>query len=476
MTGFASDEVHTRTAAGLIDAYGSGATTPTEVVSVLSERARGVNELVNAVITDCTASALESAAESELRYERGTQRPLEGVPIGLKDTIATAGIRTTGADAIYGDWIPDEDATLVQRLKDAGAVIVAKNSAFSFALGHEVNTHHGATRNPWDTDRTTGGSSSGSGAAVATRQVPVSIGSDTGGSIRLPATWCGVSGLKPTFGRVPTRGAMPLAWSMDTTGPLARTAEDIALVMDVIAGWDPLDSTSSRSTTGSYLSEIGKLPSGIRLGVSVDWYNEICHPEVQAAFDDAIQFMENNGIEIVPVSLPHAPMSQTVGWVTLLAELGSLHEITIDRLADYDVGFAEYLINSQFIGSGDYLRAQRLRTLLQDDYTKAFDRVDAILVPGNASFAPRFDGMMCDIGEREVFWLEIAARTTYSANITGIPGLAIPAGLGSNGLPLGIQILGRPFGEQLLLQLGHLFQTGTNHHELQPPITCSKAP
>src|SRR5690606_23443213 len=217
------------------------------------EQTERTEPAINAVITRMNDLALAAAAESDRRYRDGTARPLEGVPVGIKDILATAGVRTTAGSAIYRDWVPDYDATVVKRLRDAGAVVVAKHAPFPFALGHENNPHYGPTLNPWDTERTPGGSSSGSGASVAARQVPISIGTDTGGSIRLPATWCGVAGLKPTWGRVPNKGVMPLAWSMDTIGPLARSVADLALVLDVIAGHEPADASSSRQPKQDYL-------------------------------------------------------------------------------------------------------------------------------------------------------------------------------------------------------------------------------
>lgn len=450
----------------LVQRYRSGELSPVDVVD--ASLAQIDADQTNSVITRCDEQARAAAQASAQRYARGEALPLDGVPLGIKDTIATKGVPTSGADAIYDGWIPDEDATIVERLTGAGMVLVAKHSAYSFALGH-TNTHHGPARNPWDLERTTGGSSSGAGASVANRQVPVSIGSDTGGSIRLPASWCGVSGLKPTYGRIPTRGAIPLGWSFDTVGPLARTVDDIAAVLQASAGHDPRDSSSSRRAVGNYTAPQVEGVAGLKIGMPQNWFLEVCDPQIAQAVQDAADLFVAEGAELVPVTLPHADLTQAVGWLAMLGEITSIHEITIDRLAEYDEAFGAHLLNSQFVSAGDYLRATRLRTIIQDDYQQAFEQADLILIPGSVTYAPKFVDMLCQVGDREYPWLEVAARTTYSANITGIPGLSVPAGTGWNGLPLGIQLLGRPFDEATLLRVGRLYQKMTDHHLLAPP-------
>ena len=454
----------------LIERFRSGEVSPTDAVRAAIQQADRTEPAINAVITRTDELALAAAAESDRRYRDGTARPLEGVPIGIKDIIATAGVRTTAGSAIYRDWVPDYDATVTQRLRDAGAVIVAKHAPFPFALGSENNPHYGPTLNPWDTERTPGGSSSGSGASVAARQVPISIGTDTGGSIRLPATWCGVSGLKPTWGRVPNRGVMPLAWSMDTVGPLARSVADLALVLDVIAGHDPADASSSRHAKPDFRAELDKGVAGLRIGLPENWFLEKCDPQIVAAVEDAAERFTEAGATIVPVRFPHAELTQAIGWFTILGELASLHQITVDRLDEYDSGFAGHIVNGLFVSATDYLRCQRLRSLIQADYELAFRECDAILVPGNSSYAPKLADMMCQVGDTEYFWYEVAARCTFSFNITGLPTVAVPAGLGFKGLPLGIQIAAPPFREDLALRITHAYQQMTDHHRLAPPL------
>lgn len=454
-----------RSATELVDDYRSGALSPIEVVD--AALAEVESDPHNSVITSCPESARAAAARSAERYRRGSALPMDGVPIGIKDTIATRGIETSGADAIYAGWIPDEDATVVARLLAAGAVPVAKHNAYAFALGH-TNTHHGVVTNPWDPARTTGGSSSGAGASVATRQVPISIGSDTGGSIRLPASWCGVSGLKPTYGRVPNRGAMPLAWSFDTIGPLARTVDDLALTMQCIAGHDPRDGSSSRRAVPDYLDGGRTDVAGLRIGMPENWFFDICDPQIEAAVRAAALELEEAGATIVPVSFPHADLTMVVGWICMLGEIASAHEPTAHRFDEYDEAFQEYLLTSSFVELKDYLRASRLRTVVQDDYRAAFELVDMIIAPGNVTYAPRLDDFLCQVGDDQYGWIEVSARSTYMANITGLPSLALPAGLGWNDLPLGIQLLGRPFDERTMLRVGRYYQSITQHHELDP--------
>lgn len=457
-------------AGGLLDRFRSGELDPVDAVAASIAQMDRTEPMINAVLARRDEEALADADRSAERYRTGTARPLEGLPIGVKDIIDVAGMPTTGGSKIYRDRIPDRDATVVARLRAAGAVVVAKHAAFSFALGHERDGDFGATLNPWDLARTPGGSSSGSGAAVAARQVPVSIGSDTGGSIRVPAAWCGISGLKPTFGRVPTRGVIPLAWSMDTVGPLARSVGDLALVLDTIADDRTAAGAQPREGRGPHAAVLERGVDGLRIGVPTSWFMERCDPDIVAAVDDAARRFAAAGASIVEVEVPHADLSQPVGWFTMLAELASLHEINLDRIDDYDAGFRGHIANGAFVAASDYARCLRLRSLIQSDYEIAFATCDALLVPGNASYAPRLDDMLCQVGDEHVFWYEVAARCTFSFNITGMPAVAVPAGLGSNGLPLGIQIAGPPFAEATILRVAAAFEQQTAHRHLAPAM------
>jgi aspartyl-tRNA(Asn)/glutamyl-tRNA(Gln) amidotransferase subunit A len=466
MTG---DELAASTATSLIDLYRSGTVSPVEVVRACIDRIEATDLRIGAVITLLAEEALVGARDSERRYAAGTARPLEGVPYGLKDIIATAGIRTTGASRFYEEFVPDYSASVYERLDAAGAVLVAKLNTFPFALGSERGDVFGPVRNPWDPTRTPGGSSAGSAAALACGQLPLAVGTDTGGSIRLPATWCGVSGLKTTSGRVPVTGVMPLAWSLDTVGPMARCAEDLALALGVMAGPDGVDRTALPAAVPDYVAELTKGVAGLRVAMPRSWFLERCDPEVVAGTEQTAEILTSLGAVISDVSLPNVGQSMAVGWTILLAELGSLHEVHAEQLDRFDPTFAQYVRQSDFVSAHDYLKCLRTRTLIQQDFRSAMTEVDAVLVPGNVASAPKLDDMLLDIGDEHVPWLELAARHTFVFNITGMPSVVVPSGLNRFGLPIGVQIAAAPFREDICLRLAHALQQATDHHRLRPP-------
>jgi aspartyl-tRNA(Asn)/glutamyl-tRNA(Gln) amidotransferase subunit A len=463
------------TATELLDLYRSGAASPVEAVRDCLARIELLEPRVNAVLHLRAEACLAEAERSAGRYRDGTAGALDGVPYGLKDIIYTAGVPTTGGSKIYGDHVPTETAALAERLAAAGGLLLAKLQTYEFAFGGEINTHYGPMPNPWDLERTSGGSSSGSGAALAARYVPLTVGTDTGGSIRVPASFCGISGLKATFGRVPRHGVMPLSWTLDNAGPMARSAADCALMLGVMAGADPRDPTSLEAPVGDYLSALAEDLSGVRIGVPTDWFFAVCDPQVEAAARAAIEVMAEAGAEIVEVALPHADLSEIVCWTIMYAEAASLHEITFDRLGDYDTRFAERLVACQFVSATDYLHALRARSVLQRDYEAAFERVDAIVSPGSPVVAPRLDGMLAEVGDELVSWLEVCARCTMPYNVTGMPALSIPSGLDRRGMPMGISIAARPLDEATCFRVGHAFQTRTAHHRLVPPLVAGAA-
>lgn len=470
------DDLCRLTATELLDRYRAGTCSPTEAVEACLAQIDRTDGPLRAVVTLLADEARQGAKEAERRYRDGTARPLEGVPYGLKDIVATAGVRTTGASRLYEEHVPAASATIHRRIDDAGGVLLAKLNTFPFALGSEVDETFGPVRNPWDLERTTGGSSAGSGAALAARQLPLAIGTDTGGSIRLPASWCGVSGLKPTQGRVPLTGVMPLAWSLDTAGPMARSAEDLARLLAVIAGPDGTDRTALAAPVPDYTALLSQGVAGLRVAMPRPWFLERCDPEVVAATEAAAQALVSLGVELVEVRLPNVPHSLAVGWTILLAELGALHEGHLDRIEQFDAAFAGYLRQSDFVTAHDYLRCLRARTVLQSDFQAAFEQVDAVLVPGNVAAAPRLEDMLLDIGDERVHWLELAARHTFVFNLTGMPSVVVPGGTDRHGLPLGVQLAAAPFREDLCLRLAHAFQQVTDHHRSEPAGLMSNEP
>ncbi|MCW2598404.1 MAG: Amidase [Frankiales bacterium] len=462
------------TATELLGLYHSGKARPSEAVESCLGRIEKIEPSLNAVLTLLADRAREQAAASDARWQAGTQRPLEGVPFLLKDIVATEGIRTTGGSAIYRDWIPSQSAALAQRLEAAGGSLLAKVQTMEFAYGHEVNTTWGPMPNPWDLERTTGGSSSGSGAGVAARYAPLAIGTDTGGSIRDPSSFCNLTGIKPTYGRVPRHGVMPLAWSLDHAGPMTRDVRDAALMLEVIAGYDAGDPMSSRQPVPEYSALLGDGgAAGLRVGVPVEWFWDIIDPEVKAAADRIVALLADAGATVTPVHLPNAHLADVIGWTVMLAEFGSLHEVTLDRLAEYDTGNIDALPAAQFVSASDYLRAQRLRNLVQRDFEAAFDDVDVLVVPGSISVAPRLDEMGVTLDGTFYGYAEHFLRTMFVFNVTGLPALSVPSGLSSTGLPMGVQLVARPFAEATAFRAAQVIQRATDFHTAVPPLVAS---
>jgi aspartyl-tRNA(Asn)/glutamyl-tRNA(Gln) amidotransferase subunit A len=452
----------------LIDVYRSRRASPVEAVKSCLGRIARLDGRVNAVLTLVPEQALRAAAESTERWLRGEERALEGVPFGLKDIIATAEVRTTGGSALYRAWMPKTSATVAERLVGAGAVLLAKMNTFEFAGGANATTC-----NPWDLERTAGGSSSGSAAAVAARELPLTIGTDTGGSIAIPAAYVGITGLKPTYGRVPRTGVMPLSWTLDHVGSLTRTTLDAAMTLQVIAGWDAGDPNSGRCPVPDYLSAIGEGAEGLRIGIPTDWFFDICDPEIYAATYEAARQFQDAGATVSEVSLPstRTVALHAIELTLVYAEMSSLHSSTLDRLAEYGPEFQKLLARGQFVHAADYLHCLRARHLLQLDFQEAFDSVDALIVPGSVSVAPRHDHMVAQVGSKEIPLLDVISRTTAVFDIVGIPTITVPSGFDKRGLPMAVAIATRPYDEITCLRLGYAYQQLTSHHAATPSIT-----
>jgi aspartyl-tRNA(Asn)/glutamyl-tRNA(Gln) amidotransferase subunit A len=480
-------ELYELDAVELLARFATGEATPLDAVDSCLARIDAVEPEVNAVVTLLADEARAQAAESTRRWRAGTARALEGVPYGLKDIIATKGVRTTGGSLLYQDHVPAQSAALADRLDAAGGILLAKLVTFEFAFGHQISRPDGPMRNPWDPARTAGGSSSGSGAALAAREMPLTIGTDTGGSIRLPASYCGITGMKATYGRVPRHGVMPLSWTLDHAGPMARSAADVALMLGVVAGFDDRDPASLAAPVTDWSATVGAGVEGLRIGVC-PWFSEVAHPDVLAAMRSCLAVLTEAGADVIEVDLPHIGLSETICWAIMMAEVASLHAITLDRLDEYDDAFAERLTNAHFITARDYLHGLRARTLVQQDFEAAFTGlrgpnagaglrgpnagpgVDVILTPGSPSTAPRFDEMTVDVGGPEpVSWLDAAPRCTMVFNVTGMPALSFPTGF-SAGLPVGAQVAAAPGREDLCLRVVGAYQALTDVHRRQPAL------
>jgi aspartyl-tRNA(Asn)/glutamyl-tRNA(Gln) amidotransferase subunit A len=455
------------TVSELLTAYRTKEASPREALESCLGRIQRLDSAVGAVLTLIVEGSVRQADEATGRWYRGDARALEGVPYGLKDIIAAAGIRNTGGSTLYAEYLPKESATLAKRLAAAGGVLVAKLQTFEFASGSNATTS-----NPWDLERWPCGSSSGSAAAVAAHELPLAIGTDTGGSVIGPAAFCGIVGQKPTFGRIPRTGIMPLSWTLDHAGILARSAFDAALSLGVVAGHDSGDPTSARAPVSDYTAGIGDGVGSLRIGVPSDWFFDVCDPEVEASVRAAIQLLADHGASVTTVELPstHIVDLHAIELTIVHAERAALHEITFPRVDAYGPEFRRLLLRSQFTSAADYLKALRARHLVQLDFQAAFERVDVLIVPAQVCTAPKQDHLVARIGADERPLMDVASRPTAIMNAVGIPTLCVPTGFDALQLPMGMQIAARPYDEATCLRVGHAYQQLTDYHRALPPV------
>jgi aspartyl-tRNA(Asn)/glutamyl-tRNA(Gln) amidotransferase subunit A len=456
--------LHTLGVNDLLVAYTIGRIDPVAVVAALRARmethASG-QDAVLAPIEEAEAMAAESAA----RIRAGRGRPLEGVPFGVKDIIDAAGAPVTCGSFHTGDRVAATDATIVARLRAAGAIPIAMLATTEFACGSAHNPRYGAVRNPWDRTRWTGGSSTGSGATLAARMLPLALGTDTGGSIRIPAAWCGITGLKPTRGLVPRTGVAPLSWTLDHIGPMARSADDLALVMPLIAGPDGQDPMAA----GQYAGERWRTDlSGLRIGVPGGWFLELQDDAVLSAWRAALAVFEGLGAKLVPVDFGDLGPAHTDGYLIMMCELASLQEPDLDRIEAYDPGTRARIEQGLRFSATDYLRALRRRPVVMARVAAVMEAVDVLVTPGVGSEAASLTDMAVTVnGERHPLQL-VLPRNTMIFDYTGLPALMLPAGQGSSGLPVAIQIVGKPYDDALCLSLGSAFQRATAFHLRAP--------
>ena len=444
------------------------------------------NPALNAFLTISTDRALERARAVDREQHQG---PLAGVPVALKDNIITRGIATTAASRMLRTFVPPYDATVVSRLEAAGAIVMGKTNCDEFAMGSSTeNSAFGPSRNPWNPGHIPGGSSGGSAVAVAAGFSPIALGSDTGGSIRQPASLCGVVGLKPTYGRVSRYGLIAFASSLDQIGPMARTAHDAAIALSVLAGPDPLDSTASHEPVADYAGALTGVIRGVRLGVPRSMIEEGVESAVRDCFFGALETLRARGAELVDIELPHAPYAIATYYVVATAEASS-------NLARYDgvrygfradgardlremyettrsQGFGpevkrRIMLGTYVLSAGYYdayyLKAQQVRTLVRRDYDHAFEHVDAVVMPTSPTAAFR-------IGEKieDPLSLYLTDVFTVSANLAGLPAISIPCGLTPDKLPIGLQLTGKPFDEATLLRIGDAYERDTNWWNTTP--------
>jgi aspartyl-tRNA(Asn)/glutamyl-tRNA(Gln) amidotransferase subunit A len=400
----------------------------------------------------------------EEAFSQSFSAPLHGIPISVKDLYDTKDVRTTAGSKILAERIPAEDSTAVQKLKNAGAVIVGKTNLHEFAYGvTTVNPHYGIARNPWDRDRISGGSSGGSASAVAMGMGLASLGTDTGGSIRIPASFCGIVGFKPTYGRVSLRGVIPLSWSMDHAGPMTRTVEDAALLMEIISGYDSRDPCSRDVAVPRYTSALTPDIRGLRAGIPRSHFYEQLEPEVERALNTALRSLEQMGAEIVDVEVPDAHIHRAV-WLQIASpEAYSYHEFRLQKHADlYGSDVRGRLEAGRALYSADYVRAQRARTRIKEKSRQLFESVDVIVTPTVPMPAPRIEDAKTAA--------PTLTRLTRFFNVAGLPAISVPCGFTPEGLPIGMQIAGKAFDELTVLRTAYAYEQHAGWFERRPAM------
>jgi aspartyl-tRNA(Asn)/glutamyl-tRNA(Gln) amidotransferase subunit A len=448
---------------------------PVEVARAYLERIAARDATLRAYITVCEERALAAAREAEGALVAGrAPGPLHGVPIALKDLYDTAGVATTAGSRILADRVPDSDATVVRRLREAGAIVLGKLHMVEFAYGPEgLNAHHGAPRNPWDatSERMPGGSSSGSGVAVAAGLAPAALGSDTGGSIRIPASLCGITGLKPTYGRVSRAGVLPLAWSMDHVGPMTRTVGDAALLLRVMAGYDPADASTSVLPVPDYLAALSGDVKGLRVGLLRAFFLESATPEVRAAVERAAAMLQSAGAIVDEVALPAVAHVAAGAYAVVASEALAYHTGWLaSRPDDYDPEVRTRLQLGAFVTGAHYVKGQQVRALVRRDVDAALARRDVLLAPATPLTAPRIDERQTTLGDGPSDVRSALIRLTRPFNFSGHPACAVPCGFSAQGLPIGMQLVGRPFDEATVLRAADAYQRLTDWHTRRPVL------
>ena len=446
---------------------------PAELVRETLARIERVDRQLNSYITVVREQALADARVAEKEIQSGTYRgPLHGLPLAVKDIFATRGVRTTAGSKILRDWIPDYDASAVARLQRAGAILIGKTNLHEFSYGvTSDNPHFGAVHNPWDLKRIPGGSSGGSGAAVAASLCAAALGSDTGGSIRIPAAICGVVGLKPTYGRVSRHGVIPLAWSLDHVGPITRTVEDAAILLNELAGHDEKDPTSAERPVPDYAKVLTSSVRGVRLGIPQQYFDEHVDPEISRAVRGAIAMLEGLGALTVPVNLSHLEHCPAMAAHLTLVEAASYHESNMrKRVADYGDEPRLKLEAGRYLLATDYVKSQRARALLEQAFAKAFAQVDVLVTPTLPAFPQPIGELYVQSGDLREYVVDAFTRFTVPFNLTGLPAISLPCGFNATNLPIGLQIAGKAFAEAMVLRVAHAYQSHTDWQTRHPAL------
>ena len=457
------------TIGGAAEQIQSGELSPVELTRKTLERIERLDSKIGAFTTVTGDYALAKARQAENEIADGNYRgPLHGIPYTLKDLIDTEGIRTTYGYSSHQDYVPQRSATVHRRLEEAGAILVGKVDC------HFRRNIPVSCRNPWDLTRSPGISSSGSGASVAASMCLASIGSDTGGSVRIPASWSGVVGLRGTLGLLSRHNALGPSWSFDQLGPLASTVEDVALVFGAIAGFDPDDPISLRDPVPNYASGLQANMKGMRIGVLDEFVSANCTEEVEAAIREALKTLQDMGAQTQDVKIPHSAESTRV--LTVVSEAESAVDyrqvFPKERLDNIDDDLKEYLARGDAYSMAEYLDGQRMAAVLRQEVADAFRDVDVIVAPTCLATAVPIsrERQLIDVRGMQVDYLELLLRVTSIASVTGLPALSVPCGFDSKGLPIGMQLMGPALSEGRLLRLGHAYEQATEWHKARPDL------
>ncbi len=447
---------------------------PVDLVQATLARIHATDGVLRSYISVFEEQALQVAKAAEIMAQAGHDLgPLHGVPIALKDNVAVRGSRTTAGSKVLADWLPDTDATITQRLRRAGAILIGKTNMHEFAWGGtSANPHYGAVRNPWNTERFPAGSSGGSGVAVAARSCYGAVGTDTGGSIRLPAAINGVVGIRPTYGRISNHGIIPLAWSMDTAGPMTRTVQDCALMFGVMAGHDSQDPASAARACPDYSAALNDGVRGLRIGVVPGYFFHHLQPPVHDAVRAALTTFQDLGAQLVDVDIENIHGNISAQLTIESAEPSTYHQRWLrERPQDYGDDVRTLLEVGELLLATHYLQAQRYRTLLRNEFLAAFRKVDVFVCP-TLPFTATPLGATTVVIENgvEEDMLSAIMQFTGVPSLTGLPSLNVPCGFDADGMPIGMQLIGRPFDEALLFRMGHAYQSATPFHLRAPKL------
>ena len=471
-------DLTTMTARKIADAVRRREIAAVEVARSALERIGRLNEALRSFITITRDEAMAAAEQVDRQVDAGRADalPLAGVPMAIKDSFWTKGVRATGGTKILVDSVPTEEATAVARLRAAGCVLVGKSAMHEMAYGFTSrNPHHGDCRNPWDPTRIPGGSSGGNAVALATAMAFAAVGGDTGGSNRQPAALCGVVGVKVTYGRVSRHGGIPLSWSMDTVGTMARTVGDAAALLQVMAGHVPRDPSTRRDTVPDYLAASNGGLKGIRIGIPHDHFMALMEPEVGAAIQDALGVLKRQGAMFVDVRFP--PIDPVVGAhrAIIFSEAAVAHEELIrTRAVDLSDEVRPLPQAGLFLTATQYLGAQQPRKKTIAAYREIWRSFDVLITPTSPIAAPPIGASTARFGDKDIPLVRAFLDLTLPFNLTGQPAISVPCGFTKAGLPIGLQLLGRPFDEATLFRAAAAYESATDWHSRIPPIAAGK--